>query len=57
LPGVARTTSLADYVKLLHRVFHDNDPAYYALPDTDAGVEQYLLLLDPDTIEGVTTAD
>jgi hypothetical protein len=57
LPGVARTTSLADYVMLLHRVFHDNDPAYYALPDTDAGVEQYLLLLDPDTIEGVTTAD
>jgi hypothetical protein len=57
LPGVVRTTSLVDYVKLLHRVFHDDDPAYHALPDTDAAVEQYLLLLDPETIEAVSTAD
>ncbi len=57
LPGVERTTSLVDYVKLLHRAFHDDDPAYYALPDTDAGIEQYLLLLDPEATASVTTAD
>jgi hypothetical protein len=57
IPGVNRTTSLVDYVKLLNRVFHDDDPAYFGLPATDAAVEQYLLVLDPATIEGVVSPD
>jgi hypothetical protein len=57
VPGVDLTTSLVDYVKLLNRVFHDDDPAHYGLPATDAAVEQYLLVLDPETIEGVVSPD
>jgi predicted RND superfamily exporter protein len=57
LPGVDQTTSIVDYVKLLHRVFHDNDPAYYGLPDTNAAVQQYLLLLDPSIIATVVSGD
>jgi predicted RND superfamily exporter protein/CRP-like cAMP-binding protein len=57
LPGIDHTTSVVDYVKTLHRAFHDDDPAYFGLPDTDAGVQQYLLLLDPETIEDVVNAD
>lgn len=57
VPGVDRTTSLVDYVELLNRVFHDDDPAHYGLPATDAAVEQFLLLLDPTTLEGVVNPD
>jgi predicted RND superfamily exporter protein len=57
LPGIDRTTSLVDYVELLHRIFHDDDPAYFRLPDTDAAVQQYLLLLDPEMLEGVVSDD
>jgi predicted RND superfamily exporter protein len=57
LPGVDKVTSIADYVKVLHRVFHDNDPAYFALPETDAAVQQYLLLLEPEVTAHVVNDD
>jgi predicted RND superfamily exporter protein len=57
LPGVASSTSIVDYVKLFHRSFHDNDPAYHSLPDTDAAVAQYLLLLDPEAVDDVLSGD
>jgi len=57
LPQVKSTTSIVDYVKLLHRTLHDNDPAYYGLPDTDAAVAQYMLLLDPETLGDVLSGD
>jgi predicted RND superfamily exporter protein len=57
LPGVDKTTSLVDYLKLLNRAFHDDDPAWFRLPGTDAAVEQYLLMLDPEAIEGVVNAE
>jgi hypothetical protein len=57
LDGIDKTTSLVDYIKLLNQVFHDNDPAYYGLPETDAAVEQYLLMLDPETIDNVVNAN
>lgn len=57
MPQVASTTSIVDYVKLLHRVFHDDDPAYHGLPDTDAAVSQYMLLLDPETVDDVLSGD
>jgi predicted RND superfamily exporter protein len=57
IPQVKATTSIVDYVKLLHRTLHDNDPAYYGLPDTDAAVAQYMLLLDPETLGDVLSGD
>jgi predicted RND superfamily exporter protein len=57
LPQVKATTSIVDYVKLLHRTLHENDPAYYGLPDTDAAVAQFMLLLDPETMGDVLSGD
>jgi predicted RND superfamily exporter protein len=57
LPEIVSTTSIVDYVKLLHRSFHDNDPAYHGLPATDAAVAQYMLMLDPETLDGVLSGD
>lgn len=57
LPEVASTTSIVDYVKLFHRSFHDNDPAYHSLPDTDQAVAQYMLLLDPEAVDDVLSGD
>ena len=56
-PQVKSTASIVDYMKLLHRTLHDNDPAYYGLPDTDAAIAQYMLLLDPETLGDVLSGD
>ncbi|MBI3926218.1 MAG: MMPL family transporter [Armatimonadetes bacterium] len=45
LPSVGKTTSLADYVRRIHRVLHDNDPTFDAIPSDPAVVGQYLFLL------------
>lgn len=57
IPGVVKTTSLVDYVRLLHRAFHDGDPEYFTLPDTDRAVPQYLLLLGPEAVRHVVNGD
>jgi hydrophobe/amphiphile efflux-3 (HAE3) family protein len=57
LPGIDKTTSLVDFLKLLNRAFHDDDPQWFRLPASDAAVEQYLLLLDPEAIRGVVNAE
>ena len=57
LPGTGKTTSIVDYVKLLNRLVHGDDPAYFSLPDTDAAVRQLLVLLDPAAVEDVVNGD
>ena len=44
LPVVGKTFSVADYVKRINRVLHDDDPKYDAVPDTKDTVGQYLFL-------------
>jgi predicted RND superfamily exporter protein len=44
LPMVGKTFSVADYVKRINRVLHDDDPKYDAVPDTKEAVGQYLFL-------------
>ena len=44
LPVVGKTFSVADYVKRINRVLHDNDPKFDAVPDTSDSVGQYLFL-------------
>ncbi|HUT55646.1 MAG TPA: MMPL family transporter [bacterium] len=41
--GIDTTVSMADYVKLLNQAFHQNDPAYFKIPDTRKEVSQLLL--------------
>ncbi|HJX73148.1 MAG TPA: MMPL family transporter, partial [Candidatus Deferrimicrobiaceae bacterium] len=41
---VGKTVSVADYVKRVNRVLHDDDPAYETVPDSRETIGQYLLL-------------
>jgi predicted RND superfamily exporter protein len=44
LPVVGRTFSVADYVKRINRVLHDDAPAFDVIPETTEAVAQYLFL-------------
>jgi len=44
LPVVGKTTSVADYVKRINRVLHDDDPKYYVVPETKEMIGQYIFL-------------
>jgi predicted RND superfamily exporter protein len=39
-PEIGHTTSIADYVRLIHRAFHGDDPAELRIPDSERSVEQ-----------------
>ena len=43
-PVVGKATSVADLVKRVSRVLHEDNPAHEVLPDTKQAVAQYLLL-------------
>ena len=44
-PLVGKTLSLADYVRRVNRVLHDDDPRYDTIPESKTAIAQYLLLL------------
>jgi len=44
LPVVGKTTSVADYVKRINRVLHDDDPQFDVVPDSKEAIGQYLFL-------------
>lgn len=44
LPVVGKTFSVADYVKRINRVLHDDDAKFDAVPETKDAVGQYLFL-------------
>jgi predicted RND superfamily exporter protein len=44
LPMVGKTFSVADYVKRINRVLHDDDAKYDVVPDTQDSIGQYLFL-------------
>jgi predicted RND superfamily exporter protein len=44
LPTVGKTFSVADYVKRINRVLHDDDAKYDVVPDTQDSIGQYLFL-------------
>ncbi len=43
---VAKTVSVADYIRRMHREMHGGDPAFEIVPDSPDAVAQYLLLLE-----------
>jgi hydrophobe/amphiphile efflux-3 (HAE3) family protein len=49
-PEIGGTTSLADYVKLLNRAFHDDDPSELKIPDDGRLIQQLLLFGDADDL-------
>jgi hydrophobe/amphiphile efflux-3 (HAE3) family protein len=42
--GIGAATSIADYVKRMHRAMNNDDAAYYAIPDSKPLIAQYLFL-------------
>ena len=44
MPVVGKTFSVADYVKRINGVLHDDDPKFDAVPETQESVGQYLFL-------------
>lgn len=44
LPVAGKTTSVADYVKRINRVLHQDDPEYETVPDSRETIGQYLFL-------------
>ncbi len=57
VPGIGDTSSIVDVVKLVHRALHDDDPGALVLPDSDAAVQQYLLLVPPEATERFVLPD
>lgn len=50
-PEIGGATSFADYVKLLHRAFNDDDPEFLQIPDDGDLIKQYLLFTETDELE------
>ena len=50
-PEIGGVTSLVDYLKLVNKAFHENDPAYAVIPDTKKMVGQLLFFAESDDTE------
>ena len=50
-PEIGGTTSLVDYLALINRGFHDDDPAYLAIPESRRLAAQLLLFGANDELE------
>ncbi len=60
-PIVGKTSSVADIVKRINLVLHDNDPAYDRVPGSREAVSQFLFLFqssgDPDDLDNFVDRD
>ena len=55
-PEIGGTRGLVDFVKLLNRAFHEDDPAYLAVPESERLTGQLLFLGASDELEGYIDA-
>lgn len=51
LEGTGKANSYVDYVMQMNKSLHDNDPAYYIIPDDRDQVAQFLLLYENSSPE------
>lgn len=56
-PEIGKVTSINDFLKQMNQSFHNEDPAYYTLPDTKEMAAQYLLLYGGDELDNFIDAD
>lgn len=54
-PEVGGTTSLAQYLMVVNRAFHDGDPAAFAIPASKSLVSQYLFFFWNDRLESLVS--
>jgi hypothetical protein len=61
MPVVGKTFSVADYVKRINRVLHDDEAKHDVVPDTGAAIGQYLFLFSmsakPSDLDNVVAPD
>ncbi|MGB9736476.1 MAG: efflux RND transporter permease subunit [bacterium] len=58
--GVHYPFSIADLIEKMNQVMHDNEPAYYSIPDNKNAIAQYLLLYsmsDQKLLDSLITPD
>ncbi len=60
-PLIGKTSSVADIVKRINLVLHDNDPAYDSVPDSAEAIGQFLFLFssmgDPNDLDNFIDRD
>ena len=60
-PIVGKTSSIADIVKRINLVLHDNDPVYDAVPESSEAIGQFLFLFqssgDPNDLDNFIDRD
>ena len=60
-PLIGKTSSVADIVKRINLVLHDNDPAFDAVPDSSEAIGQFLFLFqstgDPNDLDNFIDRD
>ena len=54
---VTEVTSIADFFREMNKAFHNDDPAFFSLPDSRALAAQYLLLYDGDELDNLLSAE
>ena len=52
-PEIGGSVSIADYIMLVNRALHDNDPAFYAIPDNRRLITQLLFLSSSDELDRI----
>ena len=52
-PEVGGTISIVDYLMLVNQAFHENDPAFYAIPESKRLTTQLLFLSSTDDLERI----
>ncbi|MDX8409387.1 MAG: efflux RND transporter permease subunit [Mariprofundales bacterium] len=52
-----RSTSLADYLMLVNRSFHQGEKKYYSIPDSQPLAAQYLMMLHRNSLRPVVSYD
>lgn len=54
-PEVSKTTSIADYLMVVNRAFHEEDSAHFGLPETKRAVSQFLFFFWNDGLRDLIT--
>lgn len=54
--GADKTISFVDFLKDMNQSFHNEDPAFFRIPESRQMVAQYLLLYDSEDIEEFVTS-
>jgi predicted RND superfamily exporter protein len=52
-PEIGGSTSIADYLMLVNQALHDNDPAFYSIPDNRRLITQLIFLSSNDELDRI----